>query len=288
MRWLVDALHRNGVAALTGYASSLTAAARWASEHGIALDGVVAYPSSEPVTVGKLAGDAGLGHEAVPDLRVRSRRHDGPELRRVRRRGVPPLGPRARGDHPPPHTGRRHRSRTRSCSRASRPRPRVCWSTSRTTTTASCDPTSNARAGLAALGLRTRISDIRGISKVVAAGISLDGDDVRSHWWSVELPDRVGGGAGDYQFVEQRGAERDDDVAPGPSRYRPERGAPAATPSTRCCARPTTVCWRPRCGSATAASPSNGPLRSSPRRARPFHSNVSVTRRGRSETETKT
>ena len=69
------------------------------------LDGVVAYPSSEPVTVGKLDGDAGRGHAAVPDVRIHSRRHDGPELRRVRRRGVPPLGPRARGDHPPAHAG---------------------------------------------------------------------------------------------------------------------------------------------------------------------------------------
>ena len=42
---------------------------------------------------------------------------------------------------------------------------------------------------LAALGLRTRISDIRGISKVVAAGISLDGD-MFDRLVEVELPDR--------------------------------------------------------------------------------------------------
>ena len=48
----------------------------------------------------KARGDAGRGHAAVPDVRIHSRRHDGPELRRVRRRGVPPLGPRARGRSP--------------------------------------------------------------------------------------------------------------------------------------------------------------------------------------------
>ena len=75
VRWIVDAVRRNGSAALTGYASSLTAAARWASEHGITLDGVVAYPSSEPVTVGKLAGDAGAGMRPYPTYAFTARRH---------------------------------------------------------------------------------------------------------------------------------------------------------------------------------------------------------------------
>jgi hypothetical protein len=59
--------------------------------------------------------------------------------------------------------------------------------------------------GLAPLGLRTRISNIRGISKVVAAGISLDGE-VLDRLVETELPGRVGGGAGDFQFVEREGA----------------------------------------------------------------------------------
>ncbi|MGH8978642.1 MAG: hypothetical protein ACRDV7_11245, partial [Acidimicrobiia bacterium] len=48
------------------------------------------------------------------------------------------------------------------------------------------------------------ISAIRGISKVVAAGISLDGE-VFDRIVETELPARVGGGAGDYQFVEREG-----------------------------------------------------------------------------------
>jgi hypothetical protein len=59
--------------------------------------------------------------------------------------------------------------------------------------------------GLAALGLRTRISSIRGISKVVAAGISLDGE-IFDRLVETELPVRVGGGAGDFQFVEREGS----------------------------------------------------------------------------------
>ena len=59
--------------------------------------------------------------------------------------------------------------------------------------------------GLAGLGLRTRIANIRGISKVVAAGISLDGE-VFDRLVETELPNRVGGGAGDYQFVERDGS----------------------------------------------------------------------------------
>jgi hypothetical protein len=54
---------------------------------------------------------------------------------------------------------------------------------------------------LGRLGLTTRIGHIRGISKVVAAGITLEGeafDELAER----ELPQRLGGGPGDYQFVE--------------------------------------------------------------------------------------
>ena len=55
------------------------------------------------------------------------------------------------------------------------------------------------------LGLRTLVADIRGISKVVSAGISLDGD-LFDHLAERVLPARLGGAAGDYQFVEQESA----------------------------------------------------------------------------------
>ena len=49
-------------------------------------------------------------------------------------------------------------------------------STSRTTTTARCVATSPCACQLGRLGLRTRIGHIRGISKVVAAGVTLEGE----------------------------------------------------------------------------------------------------------------
>ena len=55
---------------------------------------------------------------------------------------------------------------------------------------------------IAALGARTRIAQVRGISKVVAAGISLDGETF-DRMVEIELPARLGGGAGDFQFVER-------------------------------------------------------------------------------------
>jgi hypothetical protein len=57
---------------------------------------------------------------------------------------------------------------------------------------------------LAELGLRTLVADIRGMSKVVSAGISLDGE-LFDHLAEVVLPRRLGGGPGDYQFVEHEG-----------------------------------------------------------------------------------
>lgn len=55
---------------------------------------------------------------------------------------------------------------------------------------------------LAALGLRTRVAHIRGTSKVVSAGITLDGE-LFDELAEVVLPARLGGQAGDFQFVER-------------------------------------------------------------------------------------
>jgi hypothetical protein len=54
---------------------------------------------------------------------------------------------------------------------------------------------------LGQLGVRTRISDVRGVSKVVAAGITLEGE-VFDHIVEQALPAGLGGGPGDFQFVE--------------------------------------------------------------------------------------
>jgi hypothetical protein len=54
---------------------------------------------------------------------------------------------------------------------------------------------------LGATGVRTRLGGIRGLSKVVAAGISVPGE-VFDRITDEALPARVGGGPGDFQFVE--------------------------------------------------------------------------------------
>ena len=127
---------------ITGYASSLTAAARWASEHDVDLTGVVAFPSSEPVTVGKLVGHAGVGHDAVPDLRLRARGHRRPDLRRSATTRSTTSGTTSWRSSPAAGPGATRPTSTRSCSPAWRSRRPGCCSTSRTTTTAWCATTS--------------------------------------------------------------------------------------------------------------------------------------------------
>jgi hypothetical protein len=204
VRWLVDALGRSGGAALTGYASSLTAAARWALDHGIDLTGVAAFPASEPVTEGKVAmmrqagmtphpmyaftpeGTVGLQcarcvgeeyHLWDQDLAVTSRPRshgDGEEVDALLWTSLAIEAPRVLLNVENDDYGRIRRDVDCSCS-------------------------------LAELGLRTLVADIRGMSKVVSAGISLDGE-LFDHLAEVVLPQRVGGGPGDYQFVEHEGA----------------------------------------------------------------------------------
>lgn len=200
VEWMLDARARSERVAIAGYASSITAAARWATEQGIGLDGVVAFPASEPVTRGKLEAIRASGMEAFPayafvpegtmaitcpamgdeqyhvwdqDLAVVARRRDrgdGTEVDAFCWTSLAVEAPRVllnvenddfgRVDH---HMG--------------------------------CD------CQLGALGLTTRLADIRGMSKVVAAGISIDGATF-DRLCEELLPHHVGGGAGDYQFVE--------------------------------------------------------------------------------------
>jgi hypothetical protein len=199
--WLVDAVRRHGSATVTGYASSLTAAARWATEHGVNLRGVVGFPSSEPVTAGKLEamrasgmtpyptyafvpeGTVALTCEHCADEEYHLWDH---EIGLITRR-------RPRGDG----TDVDAFLLTSLAEEA----PRVLlnvenddYGVVRHVVDCSCR--------IAALGARTRISHIRGISKVVAAGISLDGETF-DRMVEIDLPARLGGGAGDYQFVER-------------------------------------------------------------------------------------
>jgi hypothetical protein len=199
--WMVESVRRHGSAAITGYASSITAAARWAMEHGVELHGVVAFPSSEPVTAGKLAamrasgmrphptyafspeGTIALGCDECDDEEYHLWDH---ELAFVTRRRVRSDGAEVDAF-----------LLTSLADEA----PRVLlnvenddYGVLRRDVDCSC--------GLAALGLRTRIADIRGISKVVAAGVTVDGE-IFDRIVEIDLPQRVGGGAGDFQFVER-------------------------------------------------------------------------------------
>jgi hypothetical protein len=55
-----------------------------------------------------------------------------------------------------------------------------------------------------AIGMRRKIRSIRGISKVVAGGVSVDGE-LLQHVIDSVLPREVGGGPTDYQFAEGGG-----------------------------------------------------------------------------------
>jgi hypothetical protein len=203
VRWLRSSLDEAGVAGITGYASSITAAARWAVEHDVDLSGVVTYPSSEPVTAGKLAAMRAAGMTPNPtyafmpegtmaiacghcdDEEYHVWDHEVAVVTRDRARSdgtvVPALcftslaleAPRVLVNVENDDYGDLHRE-------------------------VACD------CPLGDLGLRTRLRDIRGLSKVVAAGVSLDGDTF-DRLAEVVLPEHVGGGPGDFQFVEDGG-----------------------------------------------------------------------------------
>ena len=199
--WMVDAVARAGGAAITGYASSITAAARWAVEHGVDLTGVAAFPASEPVTEGKLSVMRSAGMTAHPMYaftpegtvalqcdRCRAEEYHvwDQDVAVITRR-------RPRGD------GSEVDAFLWTSLALEAPRVLVNvenddYGTVRDDLECGC--------ALGGLGLRTRVADVRGLSKVVSAGISLDGE-LFDELAEVVLPSRVGGQAGDYQFVEQ-------------------------------------------------------------------------------------
>lgn len=201
VRWLSETVGDAGGAGITGYASSITAAARWAIEHGVDLSGVVAFPSSEPVTAGKLATMSAAGmrpfpmYAFVPEGTVALRcQHCADEEYHVWEQDVAVIErTRSRGD------GQEVQAFLWTSLALEAPRVLLNvenddYGTVTHDVDCACD--------LGSLGLRTRISGIRGISKVVTAGISLDGE-LFDHLTEVALPERLGGRAGDYQFVEQ-------------------------------------------------------------------------------------
>ncbi len=198
--WLVDAVGRTGGAALTGYASSITAAARWAIENRVDLSGVAAFPASEPVTEGKLAvmREAGMRphpmYAFTPEgtVGLQCEHCEGEEYHVWDQDVAVVTRRRTRGDD----TEVDALLWTSLAEEA----PRVLvnvenddYGTLRSDVDCPCP--------LGDLGLRTRVADIRGMSKVVSAGISLDGE-LFDELAEIVLPARLGGSPGDYQFVE--------------------------------------------------------------------------------------
>lgn len=198
--WLREMVDRHGAAGLTGYASSITAAARWALDHGVDLTGVVTYPSSEPVTPGKLAIMVAAGMSPNPTYAFM------PE-------GTMAIACDLCDDED-------YHLWAHEVAVVTRRRPRgddtevdaYCWTSLAQEAPRVMVNVENDDYGviedvdcpcvLGGMGLRTRLRDIRGISKVVAAGVSLEGGTF-DHLAEVALPTRLGGGPGDYQFVEE-------------------------------------------------------------------------------------
>lgn len=198
--WLTDAVARAGGAIITGYASSLTAAARYAIDHDIDLSGVVANPASEPVTPGKLATITASGMRAYPMY------------------AFTPEGTVAvRCEH---GADEEYHVWDQDLAVITRRRPRgdgtevdaFCWTSlaaeaPRVMVNVENDDYGVVRHGVSCgcalgdLGLTTRVAEIRGISKVVTAGISLDGE-LFDQLAEIDLPARLGGGPGDFQFAE--------------------------------------------------------------------------------------
>lgn len=191
VEWLKSAIERTGRSTITGYASSITAAARHATETGVDLTGAVAFPSSEPVTSGKLTTIRNSGMVAcptyafVPEGIIAMSCPNSPdeeyhlwenELAVITRR-------RTRDD------GREVDAFLWTSLPANA--PRVLINVENDDYGAVTRDGDACGCGIADLGTRTKLGDIRGISKVVAAGISLDGRTF-DKLVEEELPRRIG------------------------------------------------------------------------------------------------
>lgn len=199
--WLVDALRREGRAMISGYASSITAAARRATERGIDLTGVVTFPASEPVTTAKLDTMRQAGMTPYPMYAFVPEGAIG--------LGCPHLGDEVYHlwDHELAVVSRR-RTRDDGAEVGA-----YCWTSLSLDAPRVLVNVENDDYGdvtydeapcgclLGQVGVRTRLSHIRGLSKVVAAGITVAGSTFDELTEAI-LPQALGGGPGDYQFVE--------------------------------------------------------------------------------------
>ena len=199
--WLAEQVATSGRVAIQGYASSITAAAHDAVRRGVDLTGTVAIPSGEPITEGKLAAmrSAGMSpapaYAFTPEGIVGSSCPDCPddeyhlwehELAVISRR-------RSRSDGVMVDA--------LLWTSLSREAPRVLLNVENDDYATVRRGASACASTLGRLGMRTTLSGIRGLSKVVAGGVTVEGE-LLDHIVDVTLPARLGGVAGDFQFVE--------------------------------------------------------------------------------------
>lgn len=201
LAWCLEALRRAGAAWVATYPTSAVALARCAVERGERLDGLRIRVGGEPLTAAKVAAIAAAG--AVPV--------NGYAFAQAGRSAVSCPSSRVEELHVLEH----------HMALVTRRRPRadgvtvdaLCWTSLDRSSPSVLLNTENDDYGrvwqdeeacgclLGAMGHRTRLADVRGISKVLSGGITLDGERLE-RLAEVDLPHRFGGGPGDYQFGE--------------------------------------------------------------------------------------
>jgi hypothetical protein len=205
LAWCLDALAREGRALLHGYASSLAAVATLAVERGTRLDGLVMRMGNEPMTparraIAEAAGarpftsygftGGGNGANACPQCPGDEMHVRGHSLALTTRRKARPDGVEV--------------DALLWTNLASS--PGQVWLNVENDDYARLTVDDEAcPCAMGQMGVRQRLSGVRGISKVVAGGINVPGE-VFEHLVDRVLPARFGGGPGDYQFSER---ERD-------------------------------------------------------------------------------
>ena len=204
--WCLKALSARGRAMVLGYASSLTRLALAAIERGVSLEGVTFIMSGEPVTSAKaqVIRESGAAlcnfygftqggivatncpycndeelHVLEQDLAViqrRRKRSDGSDVDAFLYTGLSAVMGVVLINLESDDFGElRHDETPCSCE-------------------------------FGKLGFRTRIANVRGMSKVVAGGVTVPGELLERIVEST-LPKRFGGGPGDYQFSESGGSQ---------------------------------------------------------------------------------
>jgi hypothetical protein len=205
--WARDALRRHGTARLGAYTSSAVRLAQLASESGARLDGLVVAALGEPLGVGRAAAIRASGAEpaggygfmqkgtvahacpwcgdeelhlledTVEVITHHRLRPDGVEVEAFLWTSLDDYTPSVLVNVENDDFGEVRRD---------------------------AEP---CRCELGALGVRTRLSGVRGVSKVCAQGMTLSGE-VIERLVSAVLPVRYGGTSRDFQFVEEGFADQ--------------------------------------------------------------------------------